>query len=81
MTLDVRIHVRILLSHLHFDSLIPDGYSDESYCCSTFGNSNALIHMNYLECFGTEYKLVDCYYENGTYQYDEDWSVTCKNGN
>ena len=39
------------------------------------------LEMNYLGCSGTEYKLLECSYENSTYQHNEDWSVTCKNGN
>ena len=37
--------------------------------------------MNHVDCSGTEHKLVDCEYHNGTfYRHGSDWSVTCKNG-
>ena len=48
---------------------------------AVFGVGSGPIHMNYLICNGTEYKLVDCGYQNNTDQHNEDWSVTCKNGN
>ena len=58
-----------------------DGYADRSIHWAVFGEGSGPIHMSYLHCSGTEYKLVDCYYENSTYQqHNEDWSVTCKNG-
>ena len=47
---------------------------------AAFGVGSGPIHMNNLGCSGTEYKLVDCYYEDSTYNHDEDWSVICKNG-
>ena len=50
---------------------------------AAFGEGSGPIHMNYLECYGFEYKLVDCHYSTSmlTYQHYGDWSVTCNNGN
>ena len=59
---------------------IIDGFADFSLYNAAFGEGSGPIHINYLACTGTEYKLVDCSYLNRTYQHNEDWSVTCKNG-
>ena len=47
---------------------------------AAFGIGSGPIHMNNLDCSGTEYKVVDCDYEDNTYHYNSDWSVICKNG-
>ena len=51
-----------------------------SYPNAKFGVGNGPIHMNFLDCSGTEYKLTDCGYQRSTYDHGDDWSVTCKNG-
>ena len=36
--------------------------------------------MNNLGCSGTEYRLKDCSYSEGSDRHSEDWSITCNNG-
>ena len=83
MILDVRILYSKLTKYFNFTlkSHIDGLAADVSLYGAVFGVGSGPIHMNYLICNGTEYKLVDCGYQNSTYQHNEDWSVTCKNGN
>ena len=62
--------------------LIIDGnYTDTSWCCATYGYGSGSIHLNYLACYGNEFRLYDCNYRNETYLYHyEDWGVLCYNG-
>ena len=59
---------------------MADGFIDESHCCAKFGAGSGPIHMSSLYCSGTEYRLYDCDYEDGTDEHTRDWSVTCNNG-
>ena len=59
---------------------IIDGFADASRCCAAFGIGSGPIHMNNLDCSGTEYKLLACDYEDSTYHHNSDWSVICNNG-
>ena len=36
--------------------------------------------MNNLGCSGTEYRLKDCSYSEGSDRHILDWSITCNNG-
>ena len=60
---------------------LTDNFSDMDRCCASFGEGSGPIHMSFLDCTGTEYKLLDCGYENSTDRHNEDWSITCNNGN
>ena len=60
--------------------ILTDSFSDVDRCCAVFGEGSGPIHMSFLDCSGTEYKLLDCGFENSTDQHDEDWSITCNNG-
>ena len=78
---DSLILVSINLSY-HDTHIIIDGiYTDISRCCAAYGEGSGPIHMNYLACSGTEFKLVYCGYSSGYFNHAYDWSVTCLNGN
>ena len=81
----MNVHVHVCMNHstilLLLFSKLSDGYVDVILYRAAFGEGSGPIHMNYLGCYGSEYKLVDCDYRTSTYQHNEDWSVICKNGN
>ena len=58
---------------------ILDGYADVNHNNAPFGGGSGPVHWIHPLCKGTEYKLVECNYVNGT-QHADDWSITCKNG-
>ena len=58
-------------------TLIIVGYADVNH--APFGEREGPIHMTNLDCFGTEHKLVECYYRN-IRQHFQRWSVVCTNG-
>ena len=64
-----------------FSIFIIDGFADLNLRGAAFGEGSGPINMDNLGCSGTEYKLIECSYENSTDRHNEDWSVTCKNGN
>ena len=68
--------IHILLSHNHHS----DGYVDSSLYSAYFGEGTGPIHMNNLGCSGTEYRLKDCSYSEGSDRHSQDWSITCNNG-
>ena len=37
--------------------------------------------MNHLQCNSREHRLLDCGFDNITDGHDEDWGVSCRNGN
>ena len=43
---------------------------------------NYPIHFSRLSCFGSEYRVTDCQYNNNTvgYSHVNDWGVTCSVG-
>ena len=57
-----------------------DGFSDTSYTWSPFVQGSGAIHLNYIHCTGSEYKLVDCSSNRNTWSHFADWSITCNNG-
>ena len=82
MILDVRIFVPDYRNCNNMLLLSIDGiYTDKSRCCARHGVGTGPIHMNYLACSGTEFKLVECNYSNSTSRHSSDWGVTCRNGN
>ena len=80
MILDVR--TIYICTNLSYNATLTDGiYTDISRCCATYGRGSGPIHMNNLGCSGTEFKLVDCYNSSSYDGHNEDWGVTCLNGN
>ena len=54
--------------------------SDRSFCCAVYGNGP--LHIRYPNCYGSEFRLMDCGFEYiiESYNYHDDWSVICSNG-
>ena len=55
-------------------------YLDADYsCCAHFGEGTGPIHIDSPACSGSEYRLIDCQYDNNTVEdsHAEDWSVYC----
>jgi hypothetical protein len=52
---------------------------DRNYHGAHFGQGVGTIHLNYLGCSGTEYRLIECYSVSSSWDHDEDWSVSCLN--
>ncbi|CAI8004445.1 Scavenger receptor cysteine-rich domain superfamily protein, partial [Geodia barretti] len=52
---------------------------DRSYPLAYFGEGVGTIHLNYLGCSGTEYRLIECYSVSSSRSHYADWSVTCLN--
>ena len=52
------------------------------YYYSEFGEGTGAIHLDNLWCYGSEYRLKDCHYDNNTEEdsHYEDWSVYCGRG-
>ena len=77
----------ILLNPLFYEDSVHylffvdiDGFSDTSYTWSPFVQGSGAIHLNYIHCTGSEYKLVDCSSNRNTWSHFADWSITCNNG-
>ena len=61
--------------------MLIDGYADVGFYLYPFRGGTGPIHINDLKCSGTEYRLIDCTYdEEGSSRHSEDWGVSCKNG-
>ena len=58
-----------------------DNFADTSYCCGYFGRGTGPVHVNHLQCNSREHRLLDCVHDNITYSHNEDWGVSCRNGN
>ena len=60
--------------------LLAAGYVDITHYRAHFGEGLGTIHINCLDCSGTEYRLVECPSLTEPWFHNEDWSVTCNNG-
>ena len=51
------------------------------HCCARYGWGNGPMHLDYLNCAGSEFKVLECSYSDGNDDsHHEDWSVTCHPG-
>ena len=67
----------------HSQYCTPMSLSDSTYdCCAQFGQGNGPIHIDDLACSGSEYRIINCRYDNDTSDchHGEDWSVYCSIG-
>ena len=53
-----------------------------SNCCARFGQGTGPIHINNIDCSGSEYRITDCQYYTDTLDesHNEDWNVYCHIG-
>ena len=63
---------------VYFNSHLDADFS----CCARFGQGTGPIHVDNLECSGSEYRVSDCQYDNITTDdfHSEDWSIYCNVG-
>ena len=54
-----------------------------SNCCARFGPGTDPIHINSIACSGSEYRVIDCPYDDTdtlSSSHNEDWNVYCQIG-